>query len=162
MNREYPKCPLVGVAAVILDGDGVWLARRGREPALGKWSLPGGLVELGETHLDALTRELHEELSISIEVGGLVGVFDKIFRDPYGRVQYHYVVVDYWGWITQGRPTPASDVSEARRIPLEHLDQWDLDSELMQTIRKADQLRKLNKPNEPNELNKLNELSNPP
>ncbi|MDQ1336657.1 MAG: 8-oxo-dGTP diphosphatase, partial [Thermodesulfobacteriota bacterium] len=86
MKREYPGHPLVGVAAVIFHDASVWLARRDQEPSRGLWSLPGGLVELGETHLEALARELREELGIAITVGGLVGVFDKIFHDPEGRV----------------------------------------------------------------------------
>ena len=137
IKREYPEHPLVGVAAVIFDETSVWLARRNQEPSRGLWSLPGGLVELGEDHLEALARELREELSVAAEIGGLVGVFDKIFHDPEGRVQYHYVVVDYWGWITQGRPTPASDVSEALMVPLDDLDRMGLNEELMLTIRKA-------------------------
>jgi len=137
MKREYPEHPLVGVAAVIFDEASVWLARRNQEPSRGLWSLPGGLVELGETHLQALSRELREELGITITVGGLAGVYDKIFRDPEGRIQYHYVVVDYWGWITGGRPTPASDVSEVCRIPLDQLDGFGLDRELLLTIRTA-------------------------
>ncbi|HEJ83457.1 MAG TPA: NUDIX domain-containing protein, partial [Desulfobacteraceae bacterium] len=91
MKREYPEHPLVGVAAVVFDDASVWLARRNQEPSRGLWSLPGGLVELGEAHLEALARELREELSISMAVGGLAGVFDKIFRDPEGRIRYHYV-----------------------------------------------------------------------
>lgn len=138
MNREYPKHPMVGVAAVVFEGASVWLARRGREPGMGLWSLPGGLVELGESHLDALERELREELCIGIEVGGLVGVFDKIFRDPRDRIQYHYVVVDYWGWITEGRPTPASDITEAVRIPLASLDEVDADKDLVRAVRIAE------------------------
>ncbi|MCF8144699.1 MAG: NUDIX hydrolase [Deltaproteobacteria bacterium] len=138
MKREYPEHPLVGVAAVVFDDASVWLARRNQEPSRGLWSLPGGLVELGEAHLEALARELREELSISMAVGGLAGVFDKIFRDPEGRIRYHYVVVDYWGWITRGRPTPASDVSEVRKIPLDQLDGFGLDPELLLTVRTAE------------------------
>jgi len=138
MKREYPEHPLVGVAAVIFDEASVWLARRNQEPSRGRWSLPGGLVELGETHLQALSRELREELGITITLGGLAGVYDKIFRDPEGRIQYHYVVVDYWGWITEGRPTAASDVSEVCRIPLGQLDGFGLDRELLLTIRTAE------------------------
>jgi len=143
MNREYPDYPLMGVAAVIFDGNGVWLARRGREPGRGEWSLPGGLVELGETHLKALEREIREELAVSIQVQGLVGVYDKIFRDSRGAVQYHYVVVDYWGWITQGRPVPAADVSEVCRVPLDQLDRLKLNPELIQAIQKAERLSRL-------------------
>ncbi|MDZ7699053.1 MAG: NUDIX domain-containing protein [Deltaproteobacteria bacterium] len=134
MNREYPEYPLVGVAAVIFEGESVWLARRGREPARGRLSLPGGLVELGESHLEALARELWEELRIRIAVGGLAGVFDKIFRDPKGRIRYHYVVVDYWGWITEGQPTPGSDITEVIQVPLRALDDLEADRDLIKAI----------------------------
>lgn len=143
MKREYPGHPLVGVAAVIFHDASVWLARRDQEPSRGLWSLPGGLVELGETHLEALARELREELGIAITVGGLVGVFDKIFHDPEGRVQYHYVVVDYWGWISQGQPTAASDVSQVVRVPLDRLDAFEVSKELIQTIRAAERAWRL-------------------
>jgi len=138
MNREYPEQPMVGVAAVIFDGESVWLARRNQEPSKGRWSLPGGLVELGERHLQALHRELREELGVTLEVGGLAGVYDKIFYDLQGQIRYHYVVVDYWGWITQGYPTAASDVSEVRKVSLIHLEGFGLDRELLLTIRKAE------------------------
>lgn len=143
MKREYPGHPLVGVAAVIFHDASVWLARRDQEPSRGLWSLPGGLVELGETHLEALARELREELGIAITVGGLAGVYDKIFHDPEGRVQYHYVVVDYWGWISQGQPTAASDVSQVVRVPLDRLDAFEVSKELIQTIRAAERAWRL-------------------
>jgi len=143
MKREYPGHPLVGVAAVIFDDASVWLARRNQEPSRGLWSLPGGLVELGEGHLEALARELREELGIAITVGGLAGVYDKIFHDPEGRVQYHYVVVDYWGWISQGQPTAASDVSQVVRVPLDRLDAFEVSKELIQTIRAAERAWRL-------------------
>jgi len=138
MRREYPEHPLIGVSAVIFDHSSVLLARRKQEPAKGLWSLPGGMVELGETHLEALAREVREELSVTIKVGGLVGVFDKIFRDPRGRIQYHYVVVDYWGLITEGHPTPGSDVSEALFVPLDEIGEFDVNRDLTETIRKAE------------------------
>ena len=126
------------LSAVIFDHESVLLARRNQEPAKGLWSLPGGMVELGEAHIKALVRELREELSVTIGVGGLVGVFDRIFRDPKGLIQYHYVVVDYWGWITEGHPTPASDVSEALFVPLNELEKFDVDRDLIEIIRKAE------------------------
>jgi ADP-ribose pyrophosphatase YjhB (NUDIX family) len=97
LKREYPKSPIVGVGAVIFDGASVLLAQRGQEPAKGTWSLPGGAVELGEKLVDALKREILEEIGIEIEVGGLVRVLDRIVRDGKKRIQYHYVIVDYWG-----------------------------------------------------------------
>jgi len=137
MKREYPERPIVGVSAVIFVDKSVLLVRRKQEPAKGQWSLPGGAVELGEGILEALARELREELSVKIAVGGLVGVFDKIFHDRKNQVQYHYVVVDYWGWLVEGHPTPASDVSEALLVPLDELEEFDVDQELKETIRKA-------------------------
>jgi len=137
MKREYPEHPIVGVSAVIFVDKSVLLVLRKQEPARGKWSLPGGAVELGESILEALARELQEELSIKIAVGGLVGVFDKIFHDHQNQVQYHYVVVDYWGWLVEGHPTPASDVSEVLLVPLDELEEFDVDQELKETIRKA-------------------------
>ena len=137
MKREYPEHPIVGVSAVIFVDKSVLLVRRKQAPAMGTWSLPGGAVELGESILEALDRELGEELSIKIAVGGLVGVFDKIFHDHQNQVQYHYVVVDYWGWLVEGKPTPASDVSEVLLVPLDELEEFDVDQELKETIRKA-------------------------
>lgn len=137
MKREYPERPIVGVSAVIFVDKSVVLVRRKQEPAKGQWSLPGGAVELGEGTLEALARELQEELSVKIEVGGLVGVFDKVFHDHKNQVQYHYVLVDYWGWLVEGNPTPASDVSEALLVPLDELEGFDVDQELKETIRKA-------------------------
>lgn len=137
MKREYPERPIVGVSAVIFVDKSVVLVRRKQEPAKAQWSLPGGAVELGEGILEALARELQEELSVKIAVGGLVGVFDKIFHDHKNQVQYHYVLVDYWGWLVEGTPTPASDVSEALLVPLDELEEFDVDQELKETIRKA-------------------------
>jgi len=140
MKREYPKRPIAGVSAVIFLDKEVLLVRRNQDPGKGRWSLPGGAVELGESLLEALERELREELSVKIEVGGLVGAFDKIVHDREKRVQYHYVLVDYWGWITDGDPSPASDVSEAKAVPLDKLDSFGIDKELTETIRKARRL----------------------
>ena len=81
VKREYPGGPIVGVGAVVFDDEAVLLVRRNQDPARGQWSLPGGVVELGETLREAVERELREELSISVEIGGLIGVYDRIFRD---------------------------------------------------------------------------------
>ena len=141
MKREYPEHPLIGVAAVLFDEGFVWLARRNQEPSKGVWSLPGGLVEVGETHLEALARELGEELGIAMTVGGLVGVYDRIFHDANSRVRYHYVVVDYWGYIARGRPAAASDVSDVLRISLDQVDRMGLEPELIRAIREAERAR---------------------
>ena len=119
MKREYPESPIVGVGGVIFDGASVLLAKRGHEPAKGTWSLPGGAVELGEKVIDALKREIREEIGIEIQVGGLIRVLDRIIQDEERRIRYHYVIVDYWGWKTSGEPKPGSDTSDICFVPLE-------------------------------------------
>ena len=91
----YPRRPLIGVGAVVWDGRSVLLEQRGQPPGEGSWSLPGGLVDVGETAEAAVRREVREECGIEVTVGPLLGVFEPIVRDPDGRVRYHYVVVDY-------------------------------------------------------------------
>ena len=141
MKREHPERPFVGVSAVIFHGESVLLARRNHEPGRGQWSLPGGVVELGETLLEALRRELREEVSITIEIGGLVGVFDRIIRDSNNRIHYHYVIVDYWGRIASGQPKPGSDISGVRLVALEDIEICGIDRELRDTILKAVEMR---------------------
>lgn len=95
MSRHYPASPVVGVGALILHGTRVLLVRRGREPLKGLWSLPGGVLELGETLAEGLQREVREELNLEVRVLEVVEVFERITRDAQGRVAYHYVLVDY-------------------------------------------------------------------
>lgn len=141
MKREYPESPIVGVGGVIFDGASVLLAKRGQEPAKGTWSLPGGAVELGEKVLDALKREIREEVGIQIEVGGLIRVLDRILCDQDRRIRYHYVIVDYWGWKVSGEPKPGSDTSEICFVPLKDIHKRDLHREVLETILMAAELR---------------------
>jgi ADP-ribose pyrophosphatase YjhB (NUDIX family) len=141
MKREHPERPFVGVSAVVFHEQSVLLARRNKNPGRGQWSLPGGVVELGETLLEALSRELREEISITIDVGGLVGVFDRIIRDSDDGIRYHYVIVDYWGCIASGQPRPGSDISEVRLLPIEDIENSGIDPELRDTILKAVEMR---------------------
>src|SRR6185312_15213739 len=93
--RRFPERPIVAVGAVILDGDRVLLIKRGQEPLKGEWSLPGGAVESGETLAAALVREVREETCLEVEVGPVVEVLDSVRRDAEGRVEYHYIIIDY-------------------------------------------------------------------
>lgn len=141
MKREYPEHPIVGVSGTIFKGETVLLVRRNKEPAIGQWSLPGGMVELGEPLLEALRRELWEETAVNVEISGLIGAFDRIFHDRENRIQYHYVLLAYWGWIVSGNPVPGSDISEVKWIPLEALDVFEIDDDLKGTIMKAVAMR---------------------
>lgn len=95
MNRRYPDAPLVGVGAIIFRADQVLLIQRGREPSLGRWSVPGGLVEVGESLLDAVKREVMEEVNLEVDVKDVVAVLDRVIKDEGGRVEYHYILVDF-------------------------------------------------------------------
>lgn len=110
-GRDYPPRPIVGVGAVIFQGDRVLLVKRGHEPSAGLWSIPGGAVRLGETLSRALRREVAEEAGLKVRLGPLVAVCERIFRDQGGRVQYHYVLLDYLCHVVSGRPAAASDAA---------------------------------------------------
>ena len=137
MRRKYPDAPIVGVGGVIFNDSAVLLVKRDQEPGKGQWSLPGGVVELGETLTDALKREILEEVSINIEIGGLVRLLERIFHGRKKRVQYHYVIADYWGWMISGDLRPESDVSDARFVTLSQLKNMGTDHLVEETIRMA-------------------------
>lgn len=113
MNRRYPDRPLVGVGAVIIEQGRVLLVRRGAPPQQGQWSLPGGLLEVGERLEDAVRREVREETGLEVEVISLAGVFERIVPDAAGRTEYHYVLLDYLCRPSGGELRPASDVEAA-------------------------------------------------
>ena len=136
-KREYPERPLAGVGGVILDGEKVLLVRRAREPLRGQWSLPGGLVEVGEELTEAVRREIREETGLAVHVGPVVEVLDRILHDEQGRVQFHYVLVDYLCRVEGGLLEAASDVSEARWAERSRLSEYALRPETLRVIEKA-------------------------
>ena len=125
MKREYPDRPIVGVGGVVVHRNRVLLIRRGSEPLKGEWSIPGGLVELGEKLADGVRRELKEETGLDVEPLEVLTVFDRITRDG-DRVRYHYVIVDYACRRRGGRLKPDSDVVDARWVRREDLPQYHL------------------------------------
>lgn len=137
MRRKYPESPIVGVGGVIFKESSILLVKRDQEPGKGQWSLPGGVVELGETLTDALRREILEEVSINIEIGGLVRLLERILHDREKRVQYHYVIADYWGWMISGKLRPESDVSDACFVTLSQLKNMGIHHLVEETIRMA-------------------------
>jgi mutator protein MutT len=112
-TRQYPERPIVGVGAVIVDDGKVVLVKRKYEPLKGQWSLPGGMVEIGETLETALAREMLEETALRVEVGPVIEVFDRIMHDEERRVRYHFVLIDYLCWPVAGTLQAGSDVEEA-------------------------------------------------
>jgi len=125
MVREYPKHPLVGVGGVVIHRDRVLLIRRGSEPLRGEWSIPGGMLELGEELAAGVERELKEETGLDVEPLERIVVFDRIMRDG-ERVKYHYVIVDYLCRRKSGRVHPGSDVVDARWVRREDLPEYHL------------------------------------
>jgi 8-oxo-dGTP diphosphatase len=114
MKREYPDAPLVGVGAIIIEGDRVVLVKRGHPPLAGEWSIPGGVLEMGETLRQAAVREALEETGLAVETGELLGVFDRILRDADNPTRYHYVLIDFLCRRSAGELQAAGDAAEAR------------------------------------------------
>src|SRR6266545_2502755 len=121
MKRDYPDRPIVGVGAVVVQDGRALIVKRAGEPLKGQWSIPGGAVELGETLRQAAAREAREETGLIVEAGEVIEVFDSIVRDPEGKTQYHYVLVDFICRVMGGELGAASDVSDARWATLEEL-----------------------------------------
>jgi 8-oxo-dGTP diphosphatase len=141
LRREFPEAPVVGVGAVVIDGEEVLLVRRGNEPLKGEWSLPGGVLELGETLQQGVVREVREETGLTVVPGGIVEVFDRITRDDVsGRTRYHYVLVDFVCRVTGGTLLGGSDAEEARwvaRTALQQQGEYRLWPFTLQVIEKA-------------------------
>jgi ADP-ribose pyrophosphatase YjhB (NUDIX family) len=125
MAREYPKQPLVGVGGVVIDRGRVLLILRGTEPLKGEWSIPGGMLELGEELTAGVRRELKEETGLEVELVETLLAFDRIMREG-ERVKYHYVIIDYLCRRKRGRLRPASDVVDARWVRRQDLSQYHL------------------------------------
>jgi 8-oxo-dGTP diphosphatase len=132
--RNGMRNPIPAVAAIILRDREVLLVKRGAEPALGKWSVPGGSVEIGETLEEALKREVREETGLEIQVGTLAGVCDLIVRREV-EIRFHYVLIDYFATVVSGEPVAATDVSECRWVPLDQIGRYDVTASLLDRLR---------------------------
>jgi 8-oxo-dGTP diphosphatase len=137
MKREFPEVPLVGVGAIIIEEARVVLVKRAHPPLEAEWSIPGGVLEVGELLREAAIREAREETGLAVETGELLGVFDRVLRDPEQRVQYHYVLIDFLCRRVGGDPVAASDAAEVRWFRPEQLPALNLAKDTLDVIRKG-------------------------
>ena len=126
MSRRYPPAPVCAVGALIYRGRQILLVRRGKAPSLGKWSVPGGRLRLGETLEAAVIREAREETCLTVHPLRIGKVVEHLLRDERGHLEYHYVIVDYVCQVIDGSPRPASDASEVRFVDISELSRWDM------------------------------------
>jgi 8-oxo-dGTP diphosphatase len=149
MNREFPSQPLVGAGAIIIEPDRgrdarVLLVKRSHPPIQGQWSIPGGVLEVGELVRAAVVREVREETGLIVDAGELLGVFDRILRHADGRVQYHYLLVDFLCRPVGGELRAASDADEVRWFGREELAAVNLAEDTLEVILKGLEKTKAN------------------
>lgn len=136
-SREYPRRPIVGVGGVIVVDGRVVLIKRRFDPMAGRWSLPGGAADVGETLPQGVVREMKEETGLDVEVGPVVDVFDRITQDPDGGVRFHYVLVDYLCRAIGGTLAAGSDAAEVALVDSTDLARYDLTDKTLDVITRA-------------------------
>jgi 8-oxo-dGTP diphosphatase len=139
LQRRYPTQPLVGVGAIIIHQSKILIVKRANEPAKGLWSVPGGVVELGEQLHKAIKREVKEETGLEVDIERLIEAVDNIIFDDEGRIQYHYVLLDYLCQLRGGVLKAADDVHEIQWVPLRALQSLPITSSLNRVIAKIQQ-----------------------
>jgi 8-oxo-dGTP diphosphatase len=137
MQREFPEVPLVGVGAIIIESDRVLLVKRAKPPLQAEWSIPGGVLEVGELVREAAVREAREETGLTVEPMELLGVYDRILRNPEKRVQYHYVLIDFLCRPVAGNLLAASDAAEVRWVTRDELPAFNLAGDTLDVIHKG-------------------------
>ncbi len=138
LSRRYPAAPLVGVAAAVFDAAGrVLLVQRGHEPGKGTWGLPGGLLDLGEKLADGAAREVREECAIDIRVGAVVGAFEPITYDDEGRIEYHFVVIDFWAGLVRGEARAQDDAAALAWVSMDELAPYRLNPDTRRVVEDA-------------------------
>lgn len=139
-RREYPERPIIGVGGVVILDGRVLLVRRASPPLQGRWSIPGGILEVGETLIEGVRRELAEETGIDVRVRTLIEVFERIDRDASGKLQYHFVVLDYLCEAARGTARAGSDVTEVAWAAPGELEKYALTEIASRVILKAFEL----------------------
>ena len=137
MKRDYPDRPIVGVGAVIVRDQRAVIVRRGGEPLAGEWSVPGGVLELGETLRQGAEREALEETGLTVRAGEVLEVFDSIVPDASGRLQYHFVLIDFLCEYVSGEIRAGGDAADARWVTLAELPQLSLRPTIEAVLRKG-------------------------
>ncbi len=135
-DREYPARPILAVGAIVVRDGCVLLARRGRAPGQGKWSVPGGAVDVGESLEAAARREVREECGVEVDLTDTVEVIQRITRDDAQRIRFHYVIVDYLARWLSGEPRPSEEASEVRWFRPEEFDALDMTPGTAEVIRR--------------------------
>jgi len=137
MQREYPEQPLVGVGAIVIESSRVVLVKRAHPPLQNQWSIPGGVLEVGELVREAAVREAREETGLTVEPGELLGVFDRVLRDGNDHVQYHYVLVDFLCRRVSGELNAAGDAAAARWFTRDELSALNLAEDTLEVVLKG-------------------------
>jgi mutator protein MutT len=126
LDRLHPKQPIVGVGALIINNGKILLEKRKNDPGKGKWSIPGGLVELGESLEETVVREVKEETDLDVAKPMQIDVIDNVVRDAKGQIKYHFVIIDYSVKLVSGTPKALSDAEELRWVRLDDVESFDL------------------------------------
>ena len=126
VKRLYPKQPIVGVGAVVICDGKILLEKRKNEPGKGKWSIPGGLVELGENVEQTVIREVKEETGLEVEKPEHIDIVDNVIRDKNGEIKYHFVIIDYFVKLKGGTMKAMSDAEELRWVTFDEVEKYDL------------------------------------
>ena len=137
MAREYPSHPVVGVGAVVVRDGRALIIRRAHEPRKGEWSLPGGHLDLGESLIDAVRREVKEETGLEVHPGPIIETFDRVHRDPDGRVRFHFVIVDFVCEAPSGEAVAGSDAEAVAWVTARELDGYGVNAHAAAVIRKG-------------------------
>jgi|SRR5271156_6827246 len=148
-QREYPERPLVGVGGVVIATGRTLLIRRGSAPLEGQWSIPGGMLELGESVVEGVRRELAEETGIDVRVLDLIEVFERIIPGEGGRTRYHFVILDYLCEMVSGEARAASDVIDVAWATEEELGKYELTAIATRVIKRAFEMERLRQSRRP-------------
>ncbi len=141
-SHEFPDRPVVGVGGVVVQNGRALIVKRAHEPRKGEWSIPGGRVELGESLVDAVKREIREETGLEVNVGDVIEVFDRVHRHD-GRVRYHFVIVDYVCFPTGGTLQAGDDAEDVAWVTTDEIDRYGVNPVAARVLRRGMELASL-------------------